>query len=90
MISFTEMFGYDIANDPFNLGEVVYPRYLVWSVLIGSAYYEAQSAIDWCTYMEASGVETTIYDLTDYDWIANPVGLRVNNIADTLKQTSLH
>lgn len=69
---------YKTDNDRISNGEK--PRYVVWSEKVGCPFVSAEVAISWHNDLLEQGVETRIFDLTNYDWDTNPLGFRFHSM----------
>jgi hypothetical protein len=66
-------------NDLVNQGHR--PNYIVVSEQIAAPFISADIAIKWHYSLLQSGIKTTIWDLTDYDWDVNPAKFKIHDIS---------
>lgn len=64
-------------EDKFLKSEAKYPRFIVKSVKVAIPFYDKEYAIAWQKQVcKDIGIVTEIIDLTNYDWIKNPNGIK--------------
>lgn len=66
-------------NDLVNKG--TRPNYIVVSNQTGCPFISAKMAIKWHNMVGEQGVQTTILDLTEYDWELNPLNFKIHNVS---------
>jgi hypothetical protein len=71
----------DWNNDEWQKGTVEHPRYMVKVDRTAMPFYNIEYAMAWQEQIyKDTKLETTIIDLTNYDWVSNPGNIKFHKL----------
>lgn len=74
----------DIRAESEEINNGAHPQFVVSSGVVSVPFLTSDSALFWQGYVYAHGIETTIYDLSKYDWEENLANFKLNAIPTNL------
>lgn len=70
----------ELREESKRIGEGEHPNFIVSSGSVGAPFLTSDAALLWQSLMQSHGVETVVYECSNYDWDENPAGFQFNAV----------